>query len=320
MEFKDYYKILGVAEDASVDEVKTAYRKLARKYHPDVSKFAGAEEKFKELQEAHEVLKDPTKRAEYDQLKKLGAYGQDGSFRPPPDWRGAPKTGNGGFSTDEAEQFSDFFASLFGRGASAQRAYGGEPRAPRWRGEDIQARLALSLEEAVNGGTKQVQFNVAEVDPFGRIAHRTKTLKIKIPPGMTAGHILRLRGQGGAGSGGGEAGDLFVEIEFEPHPHFTAEGQDIYLTVPITPWEAALGATVTVPALGSHLKVKIPKGATSGQKLRLAGKGLPGKTPGDQIVVLQVVLPRTHTPEAEALYKKLAEAERDFHPRARLEG
>lgn len=320
MKYQDYYKILGVSEDASADEVKKAYRKLVRKYHPDVSKESGAEEKFKELREAYEVLKDPAKRAEYDQLKKLGAYEKDGSFRPPPEWRSTAQYGTSDFSPDDAQQFSDFFASLFGRGRGAAHPFGGPQRPPQMRGEDIHARLAISLEEAAHGGEKQVQFNIAEMDESGRLARRNKVLNIKIPPAMAPGQFMRLRGQGGPGIGGGEPGDLFVEIELEAHPHFTVEGQDIHITVPITPWEAALGATVIVPSLASRLSLKIPKGATSGQKLRLTGKGLTGKNPGDLIVVLLVAMPRTHSAEAEELYKKLAEAERAFNPRTQLEG
>jgi len=319
MDYKDYYKTLGVAEDATADEVKKAYRKLARKYHPDVSKESGAEEKFKELREAFEVLKDPAKRAEYDQLKKLGAYEKNGNFRPPPQWQSSTQYGSNGFAPGDEEQFSDFFASLFGQARGTGRAHGGTPHTSHRRGEDIHARLAISLEEAAHGGEKQVQFNVTEVDKSGRMARRNKVLNIKIPPAMTPGQSMRLRGQGAPGSGGGEAGDLFVEIELEAHPHFTVDGQDIHITVPITPWEAALGATVTLPALGSRLNVKIPKGATSGQKLRLTGKGLPGKNSGDQIVVLMVTMPKTHSAEAEALYKKLAEVEGSFNPRTRLE-
>lgn len=319
MEYKDYYQILGVAEDASEDEVKKAYRKLVRKYHPDVSKEAGAEAKFKELREAYEVLKDPQKRAEYDRLKKLGAYEQNGNFRPPPGWESSVHYENGGFSAAEAEQFSDFFASLFGR-ARAPRPHGGPQRGQRLRGEDIHAQLPISLEEAVYGGEKQVRFTVSEVDADGRLFPRSKVLNIKIPPGMEKGQFMRLRGQGAPGIGGGEAGDLFVEIDLEPHPYFTVDGQDLHITLPITPWEAALGATVPVPALGSRLKVKIPKGSTSGQKLRLSGKGLPGRKSGDQIVVLLVALPPTHSAEAEGLYRKLAEVEGQFNPRSRMEG
>lgn len=319
MEFKDYYRIMGVAEDASADEIKKAYRKLVRKYHPDVSKEAGAEAKFKELREAYEVLKDPEKRAEYDQLKKMGAYRQDGSFRPPPGWESGVHVRSGGFTEADAQEFSDFFASLFGRGDRVRRTSAAAPRTVRMRGEDIHAKLGLSLEEAASGGEKQVQFTVAEVDESGFVTQRQKVLKIKIPPAMGQGQFMRLRGQGAPGIGGGGNGDLFVEIELEPHPHFTVDGQDLYLTLPITPWEAALGATVTAPILGSRVNLKIPRGSSSGQKLRLKGKGLPGKTPGDLIVVLMVTLPQTHSPEAEALYRKLAEAERGFNPRSRFE-
>jgi curved DNA-binding protein len=319
MEYQDYYKTLGVQENASADEVKKAYRQLARKYHPDVSKEKGAEEKFKILREAFEVLKDPAKRAEYDQLKKLGAYEKDGSFRPPPQWQSSRRPGSG-FSPENEEEFSDFFASLFGQGRGAGASRSNHRRPAQRRGEDIHARLGISLEEAVHGGEKQVQFTVAEVDATGQMARRNKVLNIKIPPAMTPGQFMRLRGQGAPGSNGGEPGDLFVEIELEAHPHFTVDGQDIHITVPITPWEAALGATITLPSLGSRLNVKVPKGATSGQKLRLTGKGLPGKNSGDLIVVLMIAMPRTHSAEAEVLYKKLAEVESSFHPRTRLEG
>lgn len=318
MEYQDYYKILGVAEDASADDIKKAYRKLARKYHPDVSKEAGAEAKFKELREAFEVLKDPAKRAEYDQLKKLGAFEKSGNFRPPPEWRSTATYDAGDFSQGDAQQFSDFFASLFGRGEGARQS-GSSGRPSRRRGEDIHARLGITLEEAAHGGEKQVQFSVSEVDDSGRLARRNKVLNIKIPPAMEPGQFMRLRGQGAPGMGGGEPGDLFVEIELEAHPHFNVDGHDIHITVPITPWEAALGATVMVPGLGSRLNVKIPKGASSGQKLRLAGKGLPGKNPGDLYVVLMVTMPKNHSPEAEALYRKLAEVEGKFNPRTRLE-
>lgn len=318
MEYQDYYKILGVAEDASADEIKKAYRKLARKYHPDVSKEAGAEEKFKGLREAFEVLKDPVKRSEYDQLKKLGAFEKSGNFRPPPEWRSTASYDTGDSWQGDGEQFSDFFASLFGRAGAAQQP-GGTRRPLQRRGEDIHARLGISLEEAALGGEKQVQFSVSEVDASGRLARRNKVLNIKIPPAMVPGQFMRLRGQGAPGMGGGEPGDLFVEIELEAHPHFSVDGYDIHITVPISPWEAALGATVTVPSLGSRLNVKIPKGASSGQKLRLAGKGLPGKSPGDLYVVLMVMMPKTHSPEAEALYRKLAEVEGKFNPRTRME-
>ncbi|MBW4934231.1 DnaJ C-terminal domain-containing protein [Marinobacter sp. F4206] len=328
MDFKDYYAALGVSESASPEDIKRAYRKLARKYHPDVSKETDADEKFKDVGEAYEVLKDPEKRAEYDQLRKYGARG-DGSFEPPPGWQSASGFGGGGYTEADAAQFSDFFEEIFGGGGRAGGGFsrggfgatgraGGFRQNMRVRGEDVHARLSLFLEEVFHGCEKQVSFTVHQPDEHGHIMPRQKTLKVKIPAGMREGQHLRLKGQGSPGSGGGDAGDLLLEIELAPHPTFAVEGRDILVTMPITPWEAALGATVTVPTVGSRVNVKVPKGSSSGRKLRLKGKGFPGKHPGDQIVVLQVVMPEQHAPEAEKLYKQLAEAEKSFNPRSRL--
>lgn len=321
MDFKDYYAVLGVSESASPEEIKKAYRKLARKYHPDVSKEEDADAKFKDLGEAYEVLKDPEKRAEYDQLRKYGARG-DGSFEPPPGWQSASGFGGGGYTDADASQFSDFFEEIFGGGRRAGGfsggGFGGFRQSRRSRGEDVHARLALFLEEAYHGCEKQVQFTTHEVDEHGRITARPKTLKVKIPAGMRDGQHIRLKGQGSPGMGGGENGDLFIEVELAPHPVFTVEGRDLLLTVPVAPWEAALGASVTVPTVGGKVNLKVPKGSNSGRKLRLKGKGLPGKHPGDQIVVLQVVMPEQHSAEAEKLYQQLAEAEEHFNPRSKL--
>jgi len=321
MDFKDYYAVLGVSESASPEEIKKAYRKLARKYHPDVSKVEDADTKFKDLGEAYEVLKDPEKRAEYDQLRKYGAKA-DGSFEPPPGWQSASGFGGGGYTDADARQFSDFFEEIFGggrRGGFSGGFGGGDFRQNmKMRGEDVHARIALFLEEAFHGCDKQVSFTVNEADQHGRVIPRQKTLKVKIPAGMREGQHIRLKGQGAPGVGGGEPGDLFIEVEFAPHPHFTVEGRDVLVTVPVAPWEAALGASVTVPTVGSKVKVKVPRGSTSGRKLRLKGKGFPGKHPGDQIVVLQVTMPEKHSPEAEKLYEQLAEAEKNFNPRSKL--
>ncbi|MFC4258376.1 DnaJ C-terminal domain-containing protein [Marinobacter lacisalsi] len=315
MDFKDYYAALGVSESATPEEIKKAYRKLARKYHPDVSKEEDADTKFKEVGEAYEVLKDPEKRAEYDQLRKYGARG-DGSFEPPPGWQSASGFGGGGYTEADAGQFSDFFEEIFGGG----RGFGGgfRQQTMRSRGEDVHARLPLFLEEAFNGCEKHVQFAVHELDDHGRVVARQKTLKVKIPAGMREGQHIRLKGQGSPGIGGGANGDLFIEVELAPHPHFTVEGRDLLITVPVAPWEAALGASVTVPTLGGKVNLKVPKGSNSGRKLRLKGKGLPGKHPGDQIVVLQVVMPEQHSDEAQSLYEKLAKAESHFNPRSKL--
>ncbi len=323
MDFKDYYAVLGVSESASPEDIKKAYRKLARKYHPDVSKEENADDKFKDLGEAYEVLKDPEKRAEYDELKKYGAR-EDGSFERPSGWESASGFGGGGYTEADAGQFSDFFEEIFGGGRRAGGGpgfgggFGGQRRSNRMRGEDVHAKLALFLEEAIKGCEKQVTFNVREPDASGRVVPRKKTLNVKIPAGMKAGQHIRLKGQGAPGGNGSESGDLFIEVEYAPHPLFTIEGQDILVTVPIAPWEAALGASVTVPTVGSKVNVKVPKGSSSGSKLRLKGKGLPGKHPGDQIVILQLAMPERHSEEAQELYKQLAEAEKEFNPRSRL--
>lgn len=315
MDFKDYYAVLGVSESASPEEIKKSYRKLARKYHPDVSKEDNADEKFKDLGEAYEVLKDPEKRAEYDQLRKYGAQA-DGSFQPPPGWQSASGFGGGGYTDADSRQFSDFFEQMFGGGSGP--GAGGFRQSMRMRGEDVHARLALFLEEVFSGSEKQVSFAVHEADEQGRVIARQKTLKVKIPAGMREGQHLRLKGQGSPGYGGAAPGDLLIEIELAPHPVFSVEGRDVVVTVPVAPWEAALGATITVPTVGSKVNVKVPKGTSSGRKLRLKGKGLPGKHPGDQIVVLQIAIPEQHSAEAEKLYEQLAEAEKAFNPRSKL--
>ncbi|MGO1462490.1 MAG: DnaJ C-terminal domain-containing protein [Marinobacter sp.] len=321
MDFKDYYAVLGVSESASPDEIKKAYRKLARKYHPDVSKEADADEKFKDLGEAYEVLKDPEKRGEYDQLRKYGAQ-SDGSFQPPPGWQSSSGFGGGGYTSADSRQFSDFFEQMFGGGGFAGNGFGatggGFRQTMRSRGEDVHARLSLPLEDVFSGSDKQVSFSVQEADGQGRVVARQKNLKVKIPAGMREGQHLRLKGQGSPGMGGGESGDLLIEVELAPHSLFSVEGRDVVVTIPITPWEAALGATITVPTVGSKVNVKVPKGTSSGRKLRLKGKGLPGKHPGDQMVVLQVAVPEQHSEEAEKLYEQLAEAEKAFDPRSKL--
>jgi curved DNA-binding protein len=323
MDFKDYYAVLGVSESASPEEIKKTYRKLARKYHPDVSKEENADAMFKDVGEAYEVLKDPEKRAEYDEIKKYGAR-KDGSFERPSGWKSASGFGEGGYTEADAAQFSDFFEEIFGGGRRAGAGpgsgggFGGQRHSMRMRGEDVHAKLALFLEEAFKGCEKQVSFNVQEPDASGRIMSRQKTLKVKIPAGMKEGQHIRLKGQGAPGMGGAENGDLFIEVEYAPHPLFTIEGRDILVTVPIAPWEAALGASVTVPTVGSKVNVKVPKGSSSGRKLRLKGKGLPGKHPGDQLVVLQIVMPERHSDAAGELYKQLAEAEKEFNPRSKL--
>jgi curved DNA-binding protein len=307
MQYKDYYKTLGVARGASQDEIKRAYRRLARKFHPDVSKEPHAEARFKEVNEANEVLHDPEKRAAYDALGSNWRAGQD--FRPPP---GA--TGNQEFHFDpsEATDFSDFFASVFGR---AFRSESKETR--RRRGQDQTLKIAIALEDAHRGVTRQIKLDFQETDADGSRKLRSRTLNVRIPEGVTHGRQIRLAGQGASGLNGGPAGDLYLEIELAPHRHFTPDGKDMQLRLPIAPWEAALGASVTVPTLGGAVNLKIPAGSQSGQKLRLKGRGLPGKPPGDTIVVLEIVTPPANTESAREAYRLMAER-LNFNPRAEL--
>ncbi len=322
MEYRDYYRILGVQRTANAEEVKTAYRRLARKYHPDVSKEPNAEERFKEVQEAYEVLKDPEKRAAYDQLGSEWKSGQQ--FRPPPDWGSGFEFGGGrtrqrahAHAGDEAqayaeEGFSDFFSSLFG-GASPFRS------ATRGGGRDHHARIDIALEQAFHGTTSTLELKRPELKSDGTLEVRTHTVRVTIPSGLTEGQLIRLAGQGEPAADGGRAGDLYLEAHILPHRLYQVDGRDITLTLPVAPWEAALGASVTVPTLGGPVDMQIPAGAQSGQKLRLRGRGLPGKPPGDQYVQLKVVLPPATTAEAKAVYGEMR-AKLDFNPRADLTG
>jgi len=315
MEFKDYYETLGVKRDATQDEIKRAYRKLARKYHPDVSSEPDAEERFKEVKEAYEVLKDPEKRAAYDQLGSRWREGQD--FQPPPGWDAGFEFSGGGFTDADAAHFSEFFESLFG-GRGAHFHSGGRRRRRSYKGEDHHAKILIRLEDAYQGATRSIQLQVPELTPDGHVTLRRRTLQVKIPKGIAAGQQIRLAGQGAPGVEGGPAGDLYLEVEFEPHPLYQVEGRDVYLTLPIAPWEAALGAKVQVPTLGGRVDLKIPAGSQSGQKLRLKGRGLPGKTPGDQYVVLKIVVPRKLDEKGRALFEQMAR-EIPFNPREELE-
>jgi curved DNA-binding protein len=310
MEFKDYYQTLGVERSATQDDIKRAYRKLARKYHPDVSKAPDAEARFKEVGEAYEVLKDPEKRAAYDQFGNRWRDGQE--FRPPPDWdAGFEFSGPGGAG---ATGFSDFFETLFGRARAGSAGFGGGSL--RIRGDDHHARILIDLEDSYRGATRSITLQSPEVDG-GRVKTRERTLNVKIPRGIVAGQRIRLPGQGAAGIGSGEKGDLYLEADFRPHPLFRADNRDIHLELPVTPWEAALGETVTVPTLGGNVDLRIPAGSQSGRRLRLKGRGLPGKTPGDQYVNLSIVTPNADTESARALYRKMA-AELPMNPRENL--
>jgi curved DNA-binding protein len=317
MNYKDYYQVMGLARTASQDEIKRAYRKLARKYHPDVSKEPNAEEKFKELQEAHEVLKDPEKRAAYDQLGQNWKSGQD--FRPPPDW-GQGFEHSTHFSTGDDPAFSDFFSSLFGSRSSFGRTSRGRDGFAM-SGEDHVAKIEITLEEAFRGGVRAIELKSPELQADGHVVVKPRTLRVNIPAGVVEAQQIRLAGQGSPGAGGGRAGDLYLEISFLPHPLFQAQGRDLTMTLPIAPWEAALGATVQVPTLAGNVEMRIPQNAKAGQKLRLKGRGLPASSAntsaGDQYIILKVVVPPADTPRARELYQQM-ERELAFDPRAEL--
>ena len=301
MEFKDYYDTLGVKPDAGEAEIKTAYRKIARKYHPDKNKEAGAEEKFKAVNEANEVLSDKQKRASYDQLRAGGYRGGD-QFRPPPDWARQQGGGvhYGDFDEGDAGGFSDFFESLFGRGGGARAQRG------PMRGRDVRAGVTIDLHTAYNGGKQRLSL---------RDAHGDRTLEVNIPAGILPGRAIRLTGQGEPGVQGGRAGDLLLEMDVRDDARFHLEGRDVLVEVAIAPWEAALGARVSVPTLGGNVELRIPAGSRSGGKLRLKGRGMPGSAPGDQIVTLTIQTPPAGDDTARAAYAAFEKAFKDFDPR-----
>ncbi|BFM10596.1 DnaJ C-terminal domain-containing protein [Simiduia litorea] len=299
MEFKDYYQVLGVTPDASADDIKRAYRKLARKYHPDVSKEPDAEAQFKAVNEANEVLKDAEKRAAYDQLSRQQQAGEQ--FRPPPGWERNFNESGDQYTGADSAQFSDFFDSIFG--GHAQHA--------QTQGQDIHARLEIDLLDSFTGAIKNLTL------PVTQIGQTAKTLQVRIPRGVHQGGHIRLAGQGYAARGNGKAGDLFLEISFRPDKHFHVQDKDIFLDLPVTPWEAALGAKVQIPTPTGKLDVKIPAGTSHGRKLRLTGQGIPAKSPGDLYVVIQIALPPAHSDAEKKAYAAFAEAA-PFNPRANL--
>jgi curved DNA-binding protein len=308
MKYKDYYKILGVPRDASQDDIRKAYRRLARKYHPDVSKEPDAEKRFKEVNEANEALKDPERRATYDALGNGWNPGQD--FRPPP--------GSGGFRQEfrfdtDGGGFSDFFSSLFGDMGGGGSGGGGF----RGRGNDQTAKIRVSLEEAYAGASRHIHLDLPEPDARGRIQTRPRTLNVRIPAGIGDGQKIRLAGQGQPGLMGGPKGDLFLQVELQPHALYQVDGKDVTVHLPITPWEAALGASVSVPTLGGEVTLKIPPGSRSGRKLRLKGRGLPGAQAGDEYVILEIQIPPADTDKAKSFYRRMAE-ELPFDPRAAM--
>ncbi|MGD8415883.1 MAG: DnaJ C-terminal domain-containing protein [Pseudomonadales bacterium] len=309
MKFKDYYETLGVERSASADDIKKAYRRLARKYHPDVSDDPEAEARFKEMKEAYEVLKDPEKRAAYDQFGENWEAGQD--FQPPPGWDGSFT-----FSTDDlggAEHFSDFFETLFGGGGRQGDPFGrggySGYREVRMNGEDVNARIQISIPDSFSGARRQVTLEVPEMNSDGRVVRKRRTLNVTIPKGVTAGTRIRLEGQGGPGLGAGtRPGDLYLTVEFAPHPIYEVDGRDVHVKLPVTPAEAVLGRTVKTPTLGGTVELKIPPGSSSGKRLRLKGRGLPGNPPGDQYVELSITVPQHPDEATRELYEALEQA------------
>lgn len=313
MEFRDYYDVMGVARDASEDDIKKAYRRLARKYHPDVSKEPDAEERFKEVGEAYAVLKDAEKRAAYDQLGPNWQAGQD--FQPPPDWDAGFEFSGRGFDGD-ASQFSDFFESLFGeqfrtsrqgRGASGFSA----------RGEDHHAKVLIDLEDAYTGAERSISLRGAELDDSGHVVTKDRTLNVRIPKGVKQGQRIRLAGQGGPGIGDAPAGDLYLEIEFNPHRLYRVEGRDVHVELPVTPWEAALGATISVPTPDGNVEMRVPEGTTQSRTLRLKGRGIPGKEPGNMYVDLAITLPAADSERARELYEAMR-GDLAYDPRGKI--
>jgi curved DNA-binding protein len=310
MEFKDYYATLGVDKNATADEIKKAYRRLARKYHPDVSKEAGAAERMSAINEANTVLSDPEKRAAYD---ALGRRPQGQEFQPPPDWDAGFEFSGGDFGAGEGE-FSDFFANLFGRAARARRG----ADAASIRGGDHHAKVVIDLADAYHGATRTVALRSARLDASGHVVTDDRTLDVSIPKGVRSGQHIRLRGQGAPGYGGGPAGDLYLEVEFRQDDRYSVDGRDVTQRLPVAPWEAALGATIEAPTPSGPVEVTVPANSRNGRKLRLRGRGIPGNPPGDLYLELELVLPPADTDAARDLYRTM-ERQMKFNPRQTTE-
>jgi curved DNA-binding protein len=318
MEFKDYYATLGVERTAAPEEVKRAYRKLARKFHPDVSKEPDAEARFKEVAEANAVLSDPEKRAAYDDVGQR--YGRrDGEFKPPPDWDGGGFEFSGRDAGPGADQeFSDFFASLFGHRMRGGGVRGGMESATG--GKDHHARIVIDLRDSYRGAHKTLTLRLPVIDAHGHGMLLERQLDVTIPRGVREGQHLRLAGQGGGSEGNSPAGDLYLEVAFRPHPHFRVDERDVHMDLPVAPWEAAVGATIAVQTPDGSVQLSVPAGSVAGRKLRLKGKGLPSDPPGDLYASLVIQTPAVDSGAAADAYAALARAYPTFNPRQTLEG
>jgi curved DNA-binding protein len=316
MEFKDYYKVLGVERTATDDEIKKAFRRLARKHHPDISKAPDAAVRMQELNEAHEVLRDKEKRAAYDRVGQGTQGGQ--AFHPPPGWDSGFEFSGGPEEFGEATDHSAFFEALFGaarrQGARARTAHGADDVRGR-RGQDHHAKIVIPLEDAFAGATRELTLHSPEMDASGHVVLRERKLQVGIPKGIRAGQQIRLVGQGSPGLGGQPHGDLYLEVEFAPDTRWRVDGRDLYFTLRVSPWEAALGAAVNVPTPDGAVEMNVPAGSQNGRKLRLRGRGIPGSTPGDLYVLLEVVLPPANDDKARAAYRQMAH-DLAFDPRA----
>lgn len=333
MEFKDYYQTMGVEKSATPDDIKKAHRKLARKYHPDVSKEKDAEAQFKALAEAYDVLKDPEKRAAYDQLGANYKAGQD--FSPPPGWASRQASGRPGFEHSQGQDHSDFFDALFrGMNGGPDGGMGSRGGGQRQRtheafdmhGQDQHAKIQISLADSYSGATRTLQLRMPAEDGYGQAQPKPpqdRTIEFVIPKGIRAGQHIRLAAQGSPGMGQGSPGDLYLDVQMLPHPLFRTDGYDVYMDLPVAPWEAALGAEVEAPTPTGRVEIKIPAGSAAGRKLRLKGRGLPGTTggrvAGDFYFVLQIALPAADTEAAKKAYADWAEALKAFNPRAQVE-
>ena len=314
MNYKDYYKILDVDRAATQDEVKSAYRKLARKFHPDISKEAGAEDKFKELGEAYEVLKDTEKRAAYDQLGADFKAGQ--KFSPPPGWDAGFEYSGDGSSRSDGAAFSDFFESLFGDARRASSQSHGRQEF-HLHGQDHHAKILINLADSYRGATRSFSLSSPQLDAAGQVSVKTRSINVKIPKGVIEGQHIRLAGQGTPGAGKGRAGDLYLEIQFANDPVFSVAGADVFFDLPISPWEAALGGKIKIPTPTGNVEMSVPKNARSGQKLRLKKRGIPAKVPGDPFAVLQIVVPPVMSDKDKQLYEQMSR-EMKFNPREKL--